>query len=551
MIFSPGFFSPTDLYKLAIWCHSHRMGKAVRDLGTAGEASVKDWCAIAGITVNKSHIDRYGWDLFFELERPGDISLARDLHVGNIECKVQIKATDGDRKVQPIKLSGLHAMVTTPLPAFYILLEYAGGDRPVAGFLLHIDESHCEKILKRIREEVAKSKNVKLNRKTMSLGFHRARKIEPLNGAGLKAAIIEAIGPSQGNYVVRKQEVISSVGYAPGSLKVNFNVNEKDLQDFIGMALGNKSRIEVMGLKTFITRFGVQEEVPDMRSDTAILSVTNVLPDGHAQVMFRNPKNGNCFEYDLETYRGGLSHWVPDRYKVLRLSGQRFTLDISLQSNSLRMWFHEEDDVPVSVKELLKLYRLVTMLSIDDDIDMIITIEGKSIKGRMKDKLKLAGAEAGALLDSVIRIQNFFGYYDDLKASPAELNGNALRIINFDQRVSSPENDVKFNISFTLNDPMGGLDSLECVTPMAISIGDVGFVCMYVYGGDLNLGEDGEFQFVARWKKLLYKTCFKVSSSTVGEIIQELSRVADAYESDCQVFDMTDTYIESFLKDLH
>ncbi|WPM26845.1 hypothetical protein OGV25_00400 [Pseudomonas sp. P1B16] len=145
-----------------------------RYIGTGGERIIAAWCELSGITANRSDPDRHGWDLHFEMPQLANIRSAAGLHESNIECKVQVKTTDTKKKSEPITLSSLRAMATSTLPTFYILIELAGGQQVVAAHLLHIDNTHCAKILERIRRETAKPRKEGLHEKTMTLNFKKA-----------------------------------------------------------------------------------------------------------------------------------------------------------------------------------------------------------------------------------------------------------------------------------------------------------------------------------------------------------------------------------------
>lgn len=97
----------------------------MRDLGQMGENSVQLWCSQVGLTANGSRIDKTGWDFVIEFPFQNFIGPAR-VHEAAIECKVQVKATDNrDRKWQ-IKLSNLRRLITAPMPAFILILEFDG-----------------------------------------------------------------------------------------------------------------------------------------------------------------------------------------------------------------------------------------------------------------------------------------------------------------------------------------------------------------------------------------------------------------------------------------
>lgn len=193
-----------------------------RYIGTAGELIVEQWCALSGITANRSEPDRHGWDLHFEMPHLANIALASGLHESNIECKVQVKTTDTKKKTVPVELSNLRSMATSTLPTFYILIELAGGQQVQSAHLLHVDDELCSRILERIRRETAKPGKPNLHKKTMSLDFKNGAKIQPLNGEGLKSHILKFIGPSQADYVIKNRLTSSRAGLSRRAIRLVF-----------------------------------------------------------------------------------------------------------------------------------------------------------------------------------------------------------------------------------------------------------------------------------------------------------------------------------------
>lgn len=548
MISALDFFLSRDFV-----CWQHEItasgSRMMRDLGKAGESAVQEWCAIGGITANQSLTDRYGWDLLFELESTNDVATASGLHESNIECKVQVKATDGDAKTRKIELSNLRAMATSALPAFYLLLEYGGSDRPIAGHLLHLDNSLCEKILKRIRIETAKLGKPELNRKTMTLSFKKARKIEPLNGYGLKKAILDYVGKSQGDYVSRKQNSLNQVGYEAGAFSVKFNVPVQDIQKFVEMASGTKAQIEVQGINSFQTRFGITEALSTMNSESALLTIGGVIADGCGRVSFINRDNGKTVAFDLDVYRGGLGEWVPKQFRMVRLVSQRFTIDISIATNKCKIWFHKNDTDPASIRDLYKQFSFTEMLTKPNSVDIVLMVDKNEVRGTF-DGEGFDGDQRWActVLRSALSIQNHYENYDDILSSPAELSAKGKNIVHFEDFLSGSDEDMNANISFSMNSVTEKIVTAECIVPLMISFGGVMFISLYVFGGDLKTTGDNAYDLKAYWKRCIYKTNFINSGSGARFCLKEIEKAASKYESECMIIDLTENYIHPIAK---
>lgn len=520
----------------------------MRDLGNAGEAKVKEWCSLAGITANKAEIDRHGWDLFFEIGNRFDVTAALGLHESDYECKVQVKATDRGVVSLPIELSNLRSMATTTLPSFYLLIDYAGGDSPDSAYLLHVDNDHCEKILKRIRSESAKNKKVKLNSKTMVLSFKEAHRIEPLSGAGLKAAIVDFIGRSQSLYVANKQKFLASVGYDTGAISMKFSIQQQDLQRFVEMSLGDSSRIEVKDLKAFSTRFGIPELLPDLQSDTALVSVSPATPDENGRVVFRNRRTGSRSEFEVAVYRAALGDWVPDEYKMVRFRANRFTIDIGFSLENFKISFHKGEDVPADIKELLKFSKLLLMLTAPGDVDMCITFNGKDLKGRLGGEgFKGHFEYAIKVYESALRTQHYFDCYDDLSVTPKEVISKSKKILDFINFLTIDDALVQAKVSFKLESYHAQITSAECIVPFSLTLGGMCFISLCVLGGELSQ-LDGEYCLDVKWRKPIYNTYCLASMLNESGIIAELEKRASEYETSATVIDLSEKYLQPLIK---
>lgn len=516
----------------------------MRDLGTAGELSVQRWCALSGITATKPDIDRYGWDLLFELNSTHDVKTARGLHESGIECKIQVKTTDGSTRTQPIELSNLRSMVTSSLPTFYLLLEFNSTEDPVNGYLLHMDEVHCEKVLERIRKETVKLGGFRLNHSTMKLKFTNAMKILPLNGEGLKSAIAKSIGNSQASYVIKKQNMLSRIGYETGNFKVKFEIDKKNIQQFVEMTLGTPANLPITNVKSFLTRFGITEELPEFRSDTALISVTNIKHDNEGKATFRNHNSGECIVYNVKVFRAGFGSWAPPEYRTIRMKADRFSIDVHTHKNTFKIWFHDGDNSPADIKDLLKSYRFMQLMSDPSSVIMELSINGMEFKGGLSGKGFGGGFDyAIHVLESTLRIQHFFDMYDCLPTTPMEIESIAENLINFAKFLHLSDTKIDMTVKFCISDASSKILDAECILPVSVNYGGVQFIALYALSGDLENITDEAYVLHAKGRKLLYKTYFSSTDSKSLEISDEVRRVASEYRSETVVIDLSERFI--------
>jgi len=516
-----------------------------RYIGSGGERIIQYWCELSGITANRSDPDRHGWDLHFEMPQLASIINASGLHEANIECKVQVKTTDTKKKSEPISLSSLRAMATSTLPTFYILVELAGGQQVMAAHLLHIDESHCSKILERIRRETAKSGEVNLNKKTMTLDFRKGVKILPLNGEGLKTEILKCIGPSQSDYVTKKQTFIKHCGFDPDSFKVNFRVDNAHTEKFVKMLLGEVDSLEVKAVEGTVTRFGISEPLVELQSDTAIFSFSNIIPDGFAKVVFRNRKTGTALDLGFDIYRGGTIACVPAKFRMVRLKSEHFTIDFYIHGNSMNISFHAGEGIEQDIAELLKNYKLIKMLTFPSDVDFSIAIEDKSVSGRFSGAGFVGEFDRYLeILESACYVKNFYEYHSPLKVLPKWLARNGHLLIDgakFLKDFSTPD---KVTLEFTLADGAGDLTNTECVVALPILVGSVCFVGLFVYGGNPVSRGDAIYELNPTKVEMIYKTHFTIEYLASGKAVRDLEDAVNRYEGAGTVVPFIDIYMD-------
>lgn len=516
-----------------------------RDIGRAGEAVIEGWCALSGITANKSHTDRHGWDLLFEMGPLSNISSAHGLHESNIECKVQVKTTDTQKKTVSVELSNLRAMATTTLPSFYILLELAGGHTPKSVHLLHIDDGHCEKILKRVRAETTKPEKPNLHKKTMSIDFTKGVELNPLNGDSLREAILKFVTPSQSSYVVHKQQFLQSAGFDKNSYEVSFTIDTTNTERFVDMLLGSNAAVQAHAIQASVKRFGVKEPLPDIKSASAVIRVSDILPDGRATIQFRNRNSGGKAEFELDVFRGGLATCVPAKYRTVRLRAERFTIDISVQHNTMTLQFHDLEKVPCDLAELLRDYKFLKLISDPSAVDIAICIDTKRLYGSMNGEGFIDNFDQSVkILEAATLIKNHFEHFGPLLVIPRTFANIGKTIINYANFINDHTSKLEIKFEANLSNPETMTD---VIIAMPAILGEVLFVEIWVLTGSASHRE-GNCALRPTSKRSIYKTYFNKTALGTGEVEQEIQRAVESYQSDFFILDSTALYIAPLIE---
>jgi len=189
-----------------------------RKLGDLGESVLEQWCAHTGILCNRAARDRGGWDFLLELEpAPVAANVPLDRRLGHRRCLVQVKATDSDRGTCAMKLSNWLRLVTSPLPAFVLVLEFGGEASPQQAYLIHVSETRMARVLRRLRELSAADPSVDLRSRRMALKWTEENQLSPANADVFVSTLESAIGKDPQLYSAEKRRLLDSLGYEESS----------------------------------------------------------------------------------------------------------------------------------------------------------------------------------------------------------------------------------------------------------------------------------------------------------------------------------------------
>ncbi len=177
-----------------------------RNLGNLGEGYFNKLCNGIGLICNDSQShDAAGWDFIVSFPHHPNAEVLADNAPPLIECKVQVKATDGLSKKVQITLSNLMKLCTSHLPAFIFFAEFNGHEDPDDVYLVHVDEILIKKTLKRARQNGVSKNRKKLNNTKVLISYNESHKLITKNGRALKAAIENHIPNGMEKYITKKK----------------------------------------------------------------------------------------------------------------------------------------------------------------------------------------------------------------------------------------------------------------------------------------------------------------------------------------------------------
>lgn len=279
-----------------------------RDVGELGEAVLRQWAADTGATANKAYQDRGGWDFIVEIPMPqAESRPLLDQTKPDLQCLVQVKSTDSSRMAVAIKLSNWHRLVSSPLPAFVLLLGFDGRPQPVRAHLVHVWEPVMERVLRRLRELSDSSPPVDLRRRRMSVRPGPGEELDPVGAASFVAGIKNAVGLDVHQYAAKKRGLLDELGYEPqarGTITTRIRIpqdREADWDQLLAdLQLGLVEELETEGGAYWDRRFGIESTEPQRTFDTVGRIVAkDIEPKGTGRLELRDGTRRLSVEVDI------------------------------------------------------------------------------------------------------------------------------------------------------------------------------------------------------------------------------------------------------------
>jgi hypothetical protein len=244
-----------------------------RDLGRMGESTFALWCSSENLAFNQAKVDKTGWDFFVEWPRTFGTNFPRDMQETPIECRIQVKATDGRSRKWKIKLSNLERLTKALTPVFFCFIEFDGTANAKAAYIVHLDDSLIGKILKKIRQLESENPEKLLNQVEVNISYGDEHRFDDLSGKGVKEIIENYLIDGMSKYIERKKNWLSTLGFEKGRYRLTFTVDEENHNNILNASLGAEASVLVSNVKAFHLRFDValQDEINSV--EKAILKI--------------------------------------------------------------------------------------------------------------------------------------------------------------------------------------------------------------------------------------------------------------------------------------
>lgn len=342
----------------------------MRDLGKMGESVFSLWSSSAGMVANPSQIDRDGWDFLVEFARANDMDgIFSDIHRSAFTCKVQVKSSDSQNRKLSIKLSNLHRLATTPMPAFLVFIEFDGKESAQRVFLRHVDHDLIRIILSRVHDEEQREERHLLHKKRLTVSYDESHMLPVVSGEALAELIRDHIGADMAAYVASKIDYLGMVGFEDGYAVVEFSSqNTEDVTKLINMSLGLGDSVEISELVTYKKRFGKKSDIPHRNDHNVRLQMPHLEPTYQGILRCRTDKLGPSRAFEVKMYSSPFNRSVPEQYRRARLACDFFDLIFNPFDLSQPLTFTTASSAAshasqIEIRELSRLLEFLSLIS--------------------------------------------------------------------------------------------------------------------------------------------------------------------------------------------
>jgi len=505
----------------------------MRDLGGMGEAALSYWCAQVGITCNKAAIDKTGWDFLVELPlgvRPTTSTAQGDA----IECKIQVKATNGNLGKLSIKLSNLYRFAITPIPCFVLFIEFDKKDTPQRSYLVHIDEALISKILERKYEFEHKKGIIDLHDRSMTISYSDGHRLESSSGDALMDRILKYVPYGNARYAIDKSKHIESTGYEEEAGRFAFTANGLTaIQDFIDASLGLPRKIEVHNFEIRESRFGIPANQAKAIGGTGFVELLDVQPHSAGFVGFSESMSSPKIAFPCHFYVPPAEWITREDLLKIRVDAKLFELNLVPKKGSARITFKIYPDADVRVTDLKKYVHLTNLLSAAKQKNPYLSLDrpsNPSIYICIKNsEIQAFHPNFTKAIESAKEICDNFETSEVAVASLAAIDRYERSIVAFNSILKQEPKAYRF--VFKPIEPFDQSKVVAALFAITTMIGAHQYGMILLWSGYARKMEDGEYELLTTkslvMQKLIPDHLGKINTDHLKEEIDRIARDLD------------------------
>jgi hypothetical protein len=517
----------------------------MRDVGTMGESTFNLWCADGGLIANGSRIDRTGWDFFVEF--PWDSSVAQvDVHEPAFECRIQVKSTDKTERKLSVKMSNLRRLITTPMPAFFVFIEFNEESTAQNAFIVHINENLISSILKRLHEIEQSDGEDRLNRRKMTIHYDEIHSMDRLDGSCLKESLLSHMGDKMSTYVANKKRYLETSGFEDGSVLINFTTKGEDnIRKLIDVSIGLEKEVDISYFKATKTRFGIVNKEPLIEeNEFGKIEMPDVIHNAEGVIKFREDKLSAGLSFPSKLYSSPFNLMVSKNFVKIRIGGDFFDLKFNPFLGTANYSFFFNESIRLDARKFRDAIKLLSILNSPgkDIIAELIFNELPKLdfKVSRKDNGFDFSRELNAL-ECAVKILDEFNIYNDIDMSFDELSKDGAEICAFSNLLDvSKMHPHLFKSSFGIDsDGFNSSKEVACIIPAMTPFGSHALGVILVVIGAVESIENKRFELSTQKiyieKKILLKRSEPINNE---DIVTAIEAIQEKYNNDYSVVRM-------------
>lgn len=513
------------------------------DIGDRGELLLSSWCSEVDLVANISNRDLTGWDHIIEFPLPIQFD-SFTVHTAPPQCKIQVKATNGNKRKVSLTLANLQRMVTDPLPTYILYIEYDEKVIAQKALLKHVDNALITKVLKKLHTINNSPAENKFNKRTMSISFSDDMQMNNLTGECLKSMLVDSFDNNFDKYVSKKKEFLESVGYEEGCFTATITtVGLENTNKLIDVSLGITDSVELDSFTSFKERFGIKQKVLFQSSgefSSVVMSLPDLKPAKNVTVSFKKERFKAGYDFIADLFMSKIISSNDREYRY-RLKLPFAEIVVWPNKKSMNFTFNLTDlnfDIWEGAKIINFLNEMVTgtsfWLSINAN-DTLFSL-GK-IRNQITTQTELDFGFELSLINESTELLQSFGISNKVMTNFEDLAPYCQRINAF-VNVSN-EREGFNNIKFKPNKDVFEIDKKTvCIGLVTVMIGVNLLSTFYIIEGMPEALE--EELFVVRGQtKIVNKLVGHISDpSRTKAIDNALSVLIETYEQSCQILSL-------------
>lgn len=500
------------------------------------------FCSVDGVTANKSNADKHGWDVFVEVEQGNGELTLMTLHEPIIAGKVQVKSTRTTSLKVDVALSNLRKMATSPLPSFYVLMDFSQGPYPQRAFIRHVDEPLIREILERVNTHIIAGKAERLHKLTLRVDFGLGREIWLSEPSTFKSEILRAIGSSPAEYTDKKSMFLKNVGFEDGRHAMHFQLEGmENLTVLVNATLGMGGSVELQNMQFSTKRF--DHEDPRSRSELSagVMELTPAAPAAKGTLTFRDLSTGASASVGASAFFSPKHEWLPKSLKKIRFDCRTFDWFMNEDGSSAQFTATLDPDLPVDLDELANFLQIVCLLRTPKSLSIDMDFCGFQTSIVVKNGIGLPDySRALETADILLKMKSYFADRENLTTSATELLRNDQEIRAISAFLNS---EARANISFRFVEAHEPFDAAWLV-PLALRVGEKCYLAVVAIFGDMSRSEQGRYTVTTTDFDVLYKTVLRENELNTEKILLRLEPITANFKHSLPIVNLVPVMLD-------